>query len=503
MPRPVAPAPSALRCSTVGRGAQIVVLPTGPATGAGTESGVVAVQLWVAGGTAAEGPDEHGCAHLLEHMLFKPTEDGQDLAAVIEALGGDVNAFTSHDETVVHATVPAGRELAALDAVLGSTLQPRLDAPSLATEAGVVVEEILQYRDDPGAQGMQDLHAALYGRHPYARPVLGTTAEVRSHTVARLRRYHRRVYAARRVSLVVVGPVDAAVMARRAEPWLSSLARGGGVDDGEPVDAPLGRARIRVRQAEVHEAHVQLAWRGPPVPSREACALEVASIVLGHGEASRLMRRVRRGGRLVTDVHASFAPSRRSSEVVIAAHAEPARARDAADGILAEVDRLGRVPIDDDELARARAVLRSDLVYRRETAQGHAHALGQSLSLVGSLELDEHYYAALEELSAPEIRRVCAQWLRPAAAALAVVVPRAPARARALRRQLGAAIAGRSRRGPVAILRPDRHGVLAGRLPGGLRVLVDLDRRIPMASGWLMWPGACAARTPARMGPTR
>src|SRR5690606_26395140 len=182
--------------------------------------GVVALQLWIMGGTAAEGPDEHGCAHLLEHMLFKPTREGVDLAAVIEGLGGDINAFTSHDETVVHATVPAGREGLALDALLGPVLRPTLAAADLSVESGVVVEEIRQYDDDPGSRAMQALVEALYGRHPYARPVLGTAAEVRSHDAARLRRFHRRVYAARRARLVVVGPVDVDDVVARARPWL-------------------------------------------------------------------------------------------------------------------------------------------------------------------------------------------------------------------------------------------------------------------------------------------
>ncbi|MEX1363271.1 MAG: pitrilysin family protein, partial [Nannocystaceae bacterium] len=406
-----------------------MVLPTGTAaesstagqSGIASGSGVVALQLWVMGGTAAEEANEHGCAHLLEHMLFKPTPDGHDLAASIETLGGDINAFTSHDETVVHATVPAGREASALHVLLDSVLRPRIDAASLATEAEVVVEEILQYRDDPGSQAMQDLHAALYGRHPYARPVLGTVAQVRGHDAARLRRFHHRVYAASRVYLVVVGPVDPGSIVEQARPFLEALPRGRAVDDGATVDRPLRGARVRVREADVHEAQLQLAWRGPPMPAAEACALEVAAIVLGNGEASRLTRRVRRGARLVSDVHASFVPARRSSAVMVAAHTETQRVRAAVEGILAQLEALGRVPIDDEELARARAVLRSDLVYRSETAQGHAHSLGQNLSLAASIDLDQEYYAALESLTAAQVRQVCARWLRPGVAALGVV----------------------------------------------------------------------------------
>ncbi|MCA9706300.1 MAG: ATP-binding cassette domain-containing protein [Myxococcales bacterium] len=207
-----------------------MVLPT-PGSG-----GVVALQLWVTGGTAAEGPQEHGCAHLLEHMLFKPHPGGGDLATDVEGLGGDINAFTSHDETVVHATVPAGREGEAIDALLGPVLAPVLQPSALALEAEVVVEEILQYRDEPASQASQALMEAVYGRHPYARPVLGTIADVRGHHAARLRRFHRRVYAARRAHLVVVGPVDPRAVVARARPFFEALPRGAALPPVAPVD---------------------------------------------------------------------------------------------------------------------------------------------------------------------------------------------------------------------------------------------------------------------------
>lgn len=516
--------PASPRIFEVGRGAQIVVLPTGAPSGraghgprrGGAPSvastgavGVVALQLWITGGTAAEAPDEHGCAHLLEHMLFKPTHAGIDLAAAVETLGGDVNAFTSHDETVVHVTVPSGREDAAVDALLDAVLRPALTAEAVATETGVVVEEIRQYDDDPGSCATQSLVEALYGRHPYARPVLGTASEVRGHDASRLRRFHHRVYAARRARLVVVGPVDVAAMVARARPWLEALPRGQALDDGEPVTVPLSRPRVRVRRADVHEAQVQLGWRGPAVPATDACALEVASIVLGYGEACRLTQSVRRGSQLVSDVLASFYPSRRGSALMISAHAEPAAVRAAVSAILDEVEGLCRLPLASEELERARAVLRSDLVYRRETTTGHAHALGQNLSLADSLDLDRQYHAALDSLTPAHVRRCCARWLRTGAVAVSVVVPQGRRRAakrgrggasEALRHALEARVRGPVRAARGVVPRPDTHGVLATRLPSGLRFLAHVDRRVPMAAGWLLWPGGLRREDARRVG---
>src|SRR5690606_26678191 len=134
----------------------------------------------------------HGCAHLLEHMLFKPLAPGGpagavgDLARAVETLGGDVNAFTSHDETVLYATVPAPAWAPAVDAIVGAALSPTLDAAETLREREVVVEEIKQYDDEPGQRSVQALLGHLHAGHAYARPVLGLAAEVRSHTARRL-----------------------------------------------------------------------------------------------------------------------------------------------------------------------------------------------------------------------------------------------------------------------------------------------------------------------------
>ncbi|MEZ4454052.1 MAG: pitrilysin family protein [Nannocystaceae bacterium] len=267
---------------------------------AGSADAPVAVQLWIAAGTAAERPQEHGCAHLLEHMLFKPYAAGGpaaasgDLARAIETLGGDVNAFTSHDETVLHATVPSPAWGGAVDAILWAALRPALDAAETLREREVVVEEIKQYDDEPGQKSVQALLGRLHAGHAYARPVLGLTREVRSHTARRLRAFHRRTYAGERLTLVVVGPVAAADVVARARRLLAAAGEGAPLRRGRPAEAAPSRIHAIVDRGDVQEAHLFFGWRGPGLGDPAVAALDVAGVVLGHGEASRLVREVRR-----------------------------------------------------------------------------------------------------------------------------------------------------------------------------------------------------------------
>jgi zinc protease len=498
-------------------GATVVVMSTGgPVRRAEISSNQapVALQLWVMGGTAAEHTREHGCAHLLEHMLFKPivggggggrprsaleprTEAGADLgvdlATALETLGADVNAFTSHDETVVHATVPVCFVAQAIPTLLAPVVEPAFEPAALAEEIKVVVEEIKQYDDDPGSRVVQEMLESLYGDHGYGRPVLGRAHEVRSHDVARLRRFHRELYAGDRVVLVVVGPVQPKVVLDAALPWLSRLpGRGRKLVARRP--RPLTRPKVKVRGEDVREAHVALGWLGPPLPAADACALEIASIVLGYGDASRLFTQTRRRARLVTDVHASFYASREGSTVAISANLPPARVGAAVADMLAQVELLRRVPMGLEELQRARAVLRSDVVYRRETVQGQAHALGYYLSLAGDLQAEDVYLAALGALTAEDVRQACARHLDPQQASIGVIVPKEAKGSGDLaetRRKLRALLQGKGegpRRGKTRHGR-DRHGIESLDLPGGLRIRAVVDRSVPMAAGWLHWPG--------------
>lgn len=482
-------------------GARLLVLPTAGVRPTRVERrGPVSIQLWVLAGTSAEADDEHGCAHLLEHMLFKPivSDEGSstDIATAVETLGGDVNAYTSHDETVFHATVPGTVVSAALEALVKPVVAPAFDAGELAREAQVVLEEIKQYDDDPQSRASQDLLAALYGDHSYARPVLGRKREVLAHSRAVLQRFHRRTYVAQRVVLVVVGPVERASIVRQAERLLSALPRRGRMRrEARPVTP--SSARTTVRTGDVHEGHIVAGWQAPSLLGVDGCAMEVASVVLGHGEASWLASQTRRRDRLVTDAMASFYASRHASTLVVSAHTPAEQTQAALGGVLEQVERLRRVPIDEEELRRASALLESDVVYRRETVQGIAHSLGYQLSLAGDLHAERRYFEALESLTPEVIRRVCARYLRPEAGAISIIVPRDGRSRRRVDRLRSAARsmlrAPRSdqagKHGKAARPRRDRHGLWSADLDNGVRIRAVVDRSVPMAAGWMVWAG--------------
>lgn len=487
-------------------GVWVLIMPTAkPAPG---YRGVASIQLWVAAGAARERAREHGCAHLLEHMVFKPFVDAggqrRDLAGVVEQLGGDVNAYTSHDETVFHATIPADEVAGVLEVLVQAVVGRPIDAELLAREQEVVIEEIRQYEDEPAARSVQLLMADLYEDHAYARSVLGEEEEVRALTPGILRGWLRRQYRGGRVSLVVAGPVDVEAIAAQARELLGELPEG---DRPRASPRPKARssARIRVERSDVQEAYIRMGWMGGTALDAEGVALDVASVALGQGESSRLAVGIRRQARLVSDAYASYLAGVVSGTFVISAQADLSLAESATQALLDEVESLARLPLDAEELGRARAILQSSLIYRRETVQGQAHALGYYATASGRLGAEEDYFRELAELTPEAVRRACARCLTRERAAVTLVLPRdridAKA-ARALRDRLERRCRARAGR-RLAIAegpRKDEHGTWHARLRSGLRVVARPDPSVPVVGGWLVWPGGLRVESSREVG---
>ncbi|KIG16460.1 Mitochondrial processing peptidase-like protein [Enhygromyxa salina] len=482
-------------------GVWVLALPT-PAPAPGYR-GVVSLQLWIAAGATGERKREHGCAHLLEHMVFKPISSpglggapavSRDLAGVIEQLGGDVNAFTSHDETVFHATVPADTFVEALEVMVDSLIGRAFDPDELAREQEVVVEEIRQYADDPSARSVQTMMADLYADHPYARPVLGEESEVRALTAGTLQGWARRQHRGERVVLVVAGPLAFDHVEAHARRLLGDLP-GGRRARSRPRPSPLPAPRVRVLREDVQEAYLRLGWQGGDALALEGVALDVAAIALGQGESSRLATGLRRRSRLVSDAYASYLSGLASGTFMISAQADADAVEAATAAVLDEIEALARAPLEPEEFARARALLQSSLVYRRETVQGQAHALAYFAAASGRLGAEAAYFEILAGLTPEHVREVCARFLARERSAITILLPRARVDARAAK-----AMARRILRGCQAnatsvrkILRQpakrDALGIWHATHRSGLRIVARPDPSLGIVAAWLVWPG--------------
>ncbi|HZE01439.1 MAG TPA: pitrilysin family protein, partial [Pseudonocardiaceae bacterium] len=168
-----------------------------------------AVGMWVAVGSRDEPAAVAGAAHYLEHLLFKGTarRSAAAIADEIDAVGGELNAFTTRDCTCYHAQVLDCDLELAIDLVCDVLGDALLNPADVETERGVVLEEIAMRDDDPEELLHDEFCAALFGSHPLGRPVLGTEESVSAMSREALYRFYRRLYTPERMVLAAAGNV--------------------------------------------------------------------------------------------------------------------------------------------------------------------------------------------------------------------------------------------------------------------------------------------------------
>jgi zinc protease len=452
--------------------------------------GVVALQAWVGVGSADESAREAGLAHLHEHMLFKGTARRKvgEIAQAVEAAGGEINAWTSVDQTVYHVVLASQFFDVGIDVLADAIQHSAFDPDELSREKEVVLEEIKRGEDQPGRVASQELFRLAFTTHPYRNPVIGTPETVSSFTRDDVVSFYRRWYVPENVTVIIVGdvPVVRAVeRVRHAFAGFSATSLPARHGLREP-DQPAPRALVR--RLPFEETYFSAALPVPAVDHSDVPALDVLAAILGQGESSRLTQEVKRRRSLATDVYSYCYTPRDPGLWVVGGSAAPRRAREALRLCLAETFRLAHEEVAEEELAKARAQIESQAIYDKETAQGMARKLGFYESALHDLAFEQRYYQAIARLGPGDLLEVATRYLRPDRLSIVAVEPgktRSPLRDEDF---LGfAEDFARPRRRS----RPPRETerVVRAVLPGGPTLLVLRDARVPLVALRAVWRG--------------
>jgi zinc protease len=473
-------------------------------------SPVVAIQAWVRAGSGDEPPSKAGIAHLVEHMLFKGTARRPvgSVAREIESAGGEINAWTSHDETAYHVVLPSRALPLGIDVLADVLQESSFDPQEFAREKKVVLEEVLQGLDDPDRMAGIGLFATAWREHPYGRAVIGRAETVAALTRADVVAYFRRQYCASNTTVVVTGDFNPAAARRLIERAFEGMEPGKRCPP-RTIEPPQRAPRVAAFLRDVRESQLLLAWRGPRVDDDDVPALDLLAVALGQGESSRLHLALVRGRALLQGASAYLFSGRDPGLIILSASlvsGRGARAASALRAILAEIDRLARQDLTPDELARSRTILESQRVFDRESTQGLARKLAFFACTVGDVEFEDRYMRRLAEVSARDVRQVVVKYLRPEAlsvyaqlegkaarvsktAKAASKATPAPAASRALAQVVDRFVA-RAPRVTTPAARPGGAAeVISQRLSSGLRLLTLRDPSLPLVALRAAWVG--------------
>ena len=374
---------------------------------------VVALQAWVRVGAADETDAIAGVAHLHEHMLFKGTQKRGvgEIARTVEASGGEINAWTSFDQTVYHVVMARDEMTTGLD-ILADVLQnAAFDADELAREIEVVCEEIHRAEDSPARRVSKALFELAYSRHPYRRPVLGSEESVRGLTRETILDFYKRYYRPELVTLVAVGDFDDAQLRAEVERLLGDWRI-----DGEPHrperagEPPHEKPSVRILCEKVKEPRIALAWPVPEVKHEDIAALDLLAVLLGHGESSRLYENVLRRRRCVNDIYAYAYTPQDPGLFMLGAGLKTDDLAKALPLMLDEVYRLTRARVRESELEKAKILILSESAYQRETVQGQARKLGFYEVVAGDHHFEEKYRETIRTLDVETLLTVARRY---------------------------------------------------------------------------------------------
>lgn len=386
----------------------------------------VALQLWVKVGSADETPSQRGISHLIEHMAFKGTERrgvGQ-IAAEVEALGGDINAYTSWDETVFHITVPSSATAQGLDILTDAVLRPIIDPEELEKEKQVVLEEILEGEERPERKASKLLFETAYVESPYQFPIIGYRETVEKFTREDIAAFRKKWYVPENMFLLVVGDVDVQAVKAEAERLTRDLKPAGFFRPPrglEPVQREIRSSFVRDKNAR--EARLHIAYHIPSIKGNDANALDLAGDILGGRENSRLSQEVKKAKRLVNSISCFALTPKDPGLMIISASLDTKNLEAATKAILEEVALLAEKMPPKDELERARIHIESQHVYARETVQGTARSIGNFAADLGDPLYEEKYLRLNEQVSPEDISRVVKNYMAVPNVTVSVLAP--------------------------------------------------------------------------------
>jgi predicted Zn-dependent peptidase len=383
--------------------------------------------VFVGSGSRAESDKEAGVAHLIEHMLFKGTirrPNSQAISETLERVGGMINASTDKEATVYWTKVASEHLELAIDLLSDMLQHSRLARKEIEKERTVIVEELGMSMDDPQDWVHGLIDELMWPGHPLGRDVGGTKESVRGLTRKQVRQFLTSHYGSTNALLVVAGGLKVDEVRVLAESYF------GGWTPVEPdplQPAPdFGPQRTRIEIRGTEQVHMCVGFPGVSRYDPDRYSLDLLTTILGGSTTSRLFLEVRERLALAYDIHVYSNKLADTGSVVIYAGVEPARAGEATEAILHEIDRLRRRIVPSHELEKTLSYVKGRLYLGLEDTHAVASWLGSQELMMDCIESPEEVIAAIEAVSPRAIRDVANRLFDRSQARVACIGPDAP-----------------------------------------------------------------------------
>jgi predicted Zn-dependent peptidase len=389
--------------------------------------------VWVGVGSRDETGPQAGAAHYLEHLLFKGTarRSAMDISAAIDAVGGEMNAFTSKEYTCFYARVLDADLPLATDVISDLVTSALIRPADVNAERDVILEEIAMRDDDPSDLVHEEFAEALYASGPLGRSILGTKDVIEKISPRAIKGFYTRRYRPENMVVAVAGNVDHATVVRHVRKAFAAA----GMTDGpaRPVPPRTGRARttgaghVRVLSKPTEQANIVLGVPSVDRNDERRFALGVLNAALGGGMSSRLFQEVREKRGLAYSVFSFASHFADTGMFGIYAGCIPKKIDDVLAICRDQLEAVAADGITEEELERGQGQMKGGLVLGLEDTGSRMSRLGKAELLQGELLPVGAILDLVSQVTVEDVRTVAADLLR-TAPTLAVIGPFAPDR---------------------------------------------------------------------------
>ena len=391
---------------------------------------IVHLQMWYHVGSKNEKPGRTGFAHLFEHMMFKGSKnvEPEGHPSYVSSVGGQSNAYTNEDATVFWETVPAQYLPLVLWLEADRLASLRIEEKVFQTEREVVKEERRMRIENQPYGRLQELIAdQAFVAHPYKHPVIGSMKDLEAASIGDVREFFQTYYVPNNATAVLVGDFDAKEALSLVSQYLGRVPKS---DKPVPRDIPKEPAQTKERRVTINEewplpavvvAH-HITYDGDP----DSYPLHIASKILSDGQSSRIYRKLVYdkgialaafgGGNIIEDPNLFFAVA-----IVQPGHTT----EEAANALIAELDRLRNEPVSAAELQQAKNQFARDYILGRESNQNKAEQLGHAVVIHNDIKTADGEFDIFQGLTPADVQRVARRYFTPDNRLVLTILPKA------------------------------------------------------------------------------
>jgi predicted Zn-dependent peptidase len=383
----------------------------------------VAMGVWIDSGSRDEAPEVNGISHFIEHMVFKgtTTRSASQFAREVDAIGGNLDAFTGKETICFNIKVLDENVPAALDLLTDLVLHPTFDPSDLAKEQGVILEEIKMDEDNPDYLVHELFTQNFWRGDALGRPILGTAKTVSSFNQAIVLEEYARRFTPANMVFTAAGNIDHDAFVAQVEAAFASLSASSN-SRLTRTPPPTAYPHITLKNKKsLEQVQFCLAVPSLPVADPDRYAAYLLNSILGGGMSSRLFQSIREERGLAYSIYSEMNPFRDTGSLAVYAGCSIANTEEVLKLTLAELTRVKTEPVTPEELKRAKDQIKGNMVLGLESSNSRMSSLARQQMYWGRFFSLDEITAEIDRVTAADLQRLANQLLQPDQLALTLL----------------------------------------------------------------------------------